>query len=79
MADFPTIDGVQVLRLPPQGRTADFDNPETNAVLEHYLIFAIGGVLAFTAMIQRFYTKIFLSKGLQIDDGESDASSRSYS
>lgn len=36
--------------------------------MEHYLIFGIMGTLAFIALCQRFYTKMFLSKGLSIDD-----------
>ncbi|KAI8173079.1 Satratoxin biosynthesis SC1 cluster protein 4 [Colletotrichum sp. SAR 10_86] len=53
---------------PPPGVTVDFDHPRQQKVLEHYLIFGIGGTIAFIALCQRFYTKIFLSKGLQIDD-----------
>ncbi|KAF6818778.1 hypothetical protein CSOJ01_01731 [Colletotrichum sojae] len=53
---------------PPPGVTVDFDNPRQQKVLEHYLIFGVGGTLAFVALCQRFYTKIFLSKGLHIDD-----------
>ncbi|KAF9876583.1 integral membrane protein (Pth11) [Colletotrichum karsti] len=53
---------------PPPGVTVDFDHPRQQKVLEHYLIFGIGGTIAFIALCQRFYTKIFLSKGLQVDD-----------
>lgn len=67
--DFPVIDGVQVLVPPPEGYVVDFANPQTNAVLQHYLVFGIGGTLALVALLQRYYTKIFLSKGLQVDDG----------
>ncbi|KFA48247.1 hypothetical protein S40293_07378 [Stachybotrys chartarum IBT 40293] len=66
--DFPVIDGVQVLVPPPEGYVVDFANPQTNAVLQHYLIFGIGGTLALVALLQRYYTKIFLSKGLWVDD-----------
>ncbi|TDZ13380.1 Satratoxin biosynthesis SC1 cluster protein 4 [Colletotrichum spinosum] len=53
---------------PPPGVTVDFDHPRQQKVLEHYLIFGIGGTIAFVALCQRFYTKIHLSKGLQVDD-----------
>ncbi|KAF7556855.1 hypothetical protein G7Z17_g1097 [Cylindrodendrum hubeiense] len=69
MASFPTVDGVEVFRLPPEGYVVNFDHPQQQKVLDHYLIFAIGGPLAFIALMQRYYTKIFLSKGLQVDDG----------
>ncbi|GKT46846.1 uncharacterized protein ColSpa_07027 [Colletotrichum spaethianum] len=52
----------------PPGVDVNFDHPRQQKVLEHYLIFGIGGTIAFIALCQRFYTKIFLSKGLQIDD-----------
>ncbi|KAK7423239.1 hypothetical protein QQZ08_009135 [Neonectria magnoliae] len=69
MATFPVVDGVEVFRLPPEGYVVDFDHPKQQKVLEHYLIFGIGGPLALIALVQRYYTKIFLSKGLQVDDG----------
>ncbi|KAK6207902.1 integral membrane protein [Colletotrichum tabaci] len=58
---------VSVIPAPP-GVEVNFDHPRQQKVLEHYLIFGIGGTLAFIAICQRFYTKLFLSKGLQIDD-----------
>lgn len=62
------VDGVDVFRLPPEGYEVDFDNPRSQKVLDHYLIFGIGAPLAFVALLQRFYTKLYLSKGLQVDD-----------
>ncbi|KAK2041822.1 integral membrane protein [Colletotrichum somersetense] len=58
---------VSVIPAPP-GVEVNFDHPLQQKVLEHYLVFGIGGTLAFIALCQRFYTKIFLSKGLEIDD-----------
>ncbi|KAK1634571.1 integral membrane protein [Colletotrichum phormii] len=58
---------VSVIPAPP-GVTVDFDHPRQQKVLEHYLLFGIGGTIAFIALCQRFYTKLFLSKGLQVDD-----------
>jgi hypothetical protein len=70
MSSWPyQVDGVDVFRLPPEGYVVNFDNPKQQKVLEHYLIFGIGAPIAFVALMQRFYTKLFLSKGLQIDDG----------
>lgn len=69
MATFPVVDGVEVIRLPPDGYVVDFAHPQQQKVLDHYLVFGIGGPLAFIALLQRYYTKIFLSKGLQVDDG----------
>ncbi|KAM0331306.1 hypothetical protein ACHAQA_002976 [Verticillium albo-atrum] len=68
MAEFPTTNGVQTIVPPPEGYVVDFEHPQQQKVLEHYLIFGILGPLAFVALLQRYYTKIFLSKGLQMDD-----------
>ncbi|RSL60263.1 hypothetical protein CEP53_005499 [Fusarium sp. AF-6] len=70
MTTFPTINGTEVFRLPPADYgPLDFDNPRQQKKLEHYLIFGLGAPLALIALLQRYYTKVFLSKGLQIDDG----------
>ncbi|KAJ4171501.1 hypothetical protein NW754_013269 [Fusarium falciforme] len=70
MTTFPTINGTEVFRLPPPDYgPLNFDNPKQQKKLEHYLIFGLGAPLALIALLQRYYTKIFLSKGLQIDDG----------
>lgn len=69
MAEFPTIDGVTVFRLPPDDYEVNFDNrAQHHTALAQYLIVAIGIPLAFIALCQRYYTKFFLSKGLQTDD-----------
>ncbi|VUC27945.1 unnamed protein product [Clonostachys rosea] len=66
--EFPTYNGVEVAALPPPGYEVDFDNRKQQKWLEHVLIFALMAPLALLALLQRFYTKIFLSKGLQVDD-----------
>ncbi|KFX89938.1 hypothetical protein V490_06755 [Pseudogymnoascus sp. VKM F-3557] len=70
MSGFPVVNGVTVLELPPPGIVPDFDNPRQNQWLTHYLVFGIGAPLAFLALCQRFYTKLYLSKSksLQLDD-----------
>lgn len=70
MENFPLTDGVRTLVPAPEGYVVDFENPAQQKVLEHYLITGILGPLALIALCQRYYTKIFLSKGLQLDDGE---------
>lgn len=70
MSAFPVTDGVTTFSAPPDGYVVNFDHPQQQKVMEHYLLFGIGGTFAFIALLQRFYTKIYLSKGLQIDDGE---------
>ncbi|KAM5349464.1 hypothetical protein ACJ41O_005969 [Fusarium nematophilum] len=68
MSGFPVVNGTEVLRLPPDDYpyALDFDNPRQQYTLEHYLIFGLGAPLALIALVQRYYTKIFLSKGLQL-------------
>ncbi|KAG7402564.1 hypothetical protein Forpe1208_v017155 [Fusarium oxysporum f. sp. rapae] len=65
---FPSINGTEVFRLPPEGYVVDFDNPKQQYALEHYLIFGIGAPIALIALVQRFYTKIRLYKRIQVDD-----------
>ncbi|RYP83017.1 hypothetical protein DL769_001486 [Monosporascus sp. CRB-8-3] len=69
MAEFPVTNGVTTFREPPEGYVVNFANPQQQMVLEHYLIFGIGGTLAFLALLQRFYSKVVLYNGLQINDG----------
>ena len=66
---FPTYDGVEVLRLPPDGIVPDFDNrTPSQHITVVYAITGAGMSLAFIALLQRYYTKLFLAKGLQLDD-----------
>ncbi|RYP31402.1 hypothetical protein DL767_005802 [Monosporascus sp. MG133] len=69
MVKFPVTNGVTTFREPPEGYVVNFAHPQQQLVLEHYLIFGIGGTLAFLALLQRFYSKVFLYNGLQINDG----------
>ena len=69
MAEFQTTNGVVTFSSPPEGYEVDFDNPQRNLHIQHYWLFAIGGFLACLALAQRLYTKLCLTKGLQIDDG----------
>ena len=64
------VDGIPMVMPAPEGWVVNLANPTRQYVLEHYLIFGILGPLAFIALLQRFYVKIFLSKGVQIDDGQ---------
>lgn len=70
MSGFPVVNGVEVLRPPPEDYPyeLDFDNPRQQKTLEHYMVFGVLGSLAFIALCQRYYTKVWLSKGLQVDD-----------
>ena len=72
MAEFPVVDGVQVLLPPPEGYEVDFDNPQSQFKTEHYVIFGLMGPIAFFCLLQRLYSKQFLATGLKIDDGTSD-------
>ncbi|KAH8883714.1 hypothetical protein GQ53DRAFT_663278 [Thozetella sp. PMI_491] len=66
---YPVTNGVTTLVSPPEGYVVDFNHPQSQHAIDHYLIFAIGGFLAFLTLVQRFYTKHFLSGGLGVDDG----------
>ncbi|KAL2880554.1 hypothetical protein SGCOL_003925 [Colletotrichum sp. CLE4] len=68
MAEFPVANGITTVIKAPDGYQVDFDHPQQQKVLEHYLVFGILGSLAFLTLIQRFYTKFCLSDGPKIDD-----------
>ena len=73
MATYPVTDGVTTFLPPPEGYVVDFDNPQQQKAFHHFIIFGILGSLALFCLIQRLYTKHFLTAGLKIDDGTSDA------
>ncbi|KAK1701612.1 hypothetical protein BDP67DRAFT_423874 [Colletotrichum lupini] len=68
MAEFPITNGTTTVIKAPEGYLVDFEHPQQQKVLEHYLVFGILGPLAFLTLIQRFYTKFRLSDGPKIDD-----------
>jgi hypothetical protein len=68
MSGYPVADGVTVLVLPPAGVVPDFDHPEQNKRLAHFLVFGIGAPLAFLALCQRFYTKCFSGADMALHD-----------
>ncbi|KXH48458.1 hypothetical protein CSIM01_04837 [Colletotrichum simmondsii] len=68
MAEFPVTNGTTTVIKAPEGYLVDFEHPQQQKVLEHYLVFGILGPLAFLTLIQRFYTKFCLSDGPKIDD-----------
>ncbi|CAM1503371.1 Fc.00g081470.m01.CDS01 [Cosmosporella sp. VM-42] len=69
MATYPVTDGVTTFLPPPEGYVVDFDNPQQQKEFHHFLIFGILGSLALFCLVQRLYTKHFLTAGLKIDDG----------
>ncbi|KAJ3544539.1 hypothetical protein NM208_g2999 [Fusarium decemcellulare] len=68
MATYPVTDGVTTFLEPPEDYVVDFDNPQQQKALEHFLIFGILGSLAFVCLIQRLYTKHFITGSLKVDD-----------
>jgi hypothetical protein len=68
MSAFPVTDGVTTVIAAPDDYDVDFANPQQQFVIHHYLIFGLLGFLAVACLVQRLYTKHFLSGGLQIED-----------
>lgn len=71
MDALPLTDGIRTMLSPPDGYVVHFDDPLQRKALENYLILGIGGTLATGALLQRYYTKRYLSGGLGFDDGMS--------
>lgn len=67
MAPFPSINGVTVVMLPPEGYIVNFDHPQRRHQLESYIISAIGIALAFLFFLQYLYVKFWI---LRKPDGE---------
>lgn len=67
---FPVTDGVITYLSAPEGYEVDFENPQKQYDTHLYAIVGAGSALTLVFMYQRLYTKIFLSKGLQLDDSK---------
>ncbi|RYP52370.1 hypothetical protein DL768_002481 [Monosporascus sp. mg162] len=52
----------------PEGYVVDFENPQRQYLIQIYSVAAVGNTLVLFFLSQRLYTKIFLARGLQIDD-----------
>jgi len=69
MSSYPVTNGVITFLPPPEGYVVDFDNPQQQDALKHFLIFGILGSLAILCLLQRLYVKYYITRGLKIDDG----------
>jgi hypothetical protein len=67
MAPFPTVNGVTVVMLPPEGYIVNFDHPQRRHQMESYIISGVGIVLAFLFVFQYLYVKFWI---LRKPDGE---------
>ncbi|KAJ0122432.1 hypothetical protein J7T55_002945 [Diaporthe amygdali] len=54
---------------PPEGYIVNFSHPKRQGVTETYWIVSIGNFLALTFLAQKLYTKIFIDRRFQSDDG----------
>ncbi|KAG7424641.1 Leporins efflux protein lepC [Fusarium oxysporum f. sp. raphani] len=68
MSSYPVTNGVITFLPPPEGYVVDFNNPQQQDALEHFLIFGIFGSLAIFCLLQRLYVKYYITRGLKIDD-----------
>ncbi|KAJ4128544.1 hypothetical protein NW765_012930 [Fusarium oxysporum] len=68
MSSYPVTNGVITFLPPPEGYVVDFNNPQQQDALKHFLIFGILGSLAIFCLLQRLYVKYYITRGLKIDD-----------
>ncbi|KAF5669340.1 monocarboxylate transporter 8 [Fusarium circinatum] len=54
MSSYPVTNGVITFLPPPEGYVVDFDSPQQQDALKHFLIFGILGSLAILCLLQRF-------------------------
>ncbi|KAF5710904.1 monocarboxylate transporter 8 [Fusarium mundagurra] len=55
MSSYPVTNGVITFLPPPEGYVVDFDNPQQQDALKHFLIFGILGSLAILCLLQRSF------------------------
>jgi hypothetical protein len=55
---------------PPEGYVVDFENPQTQFVVQGYTVAAVEMTLAFIFLVQRLYTKIVIMKSFQLEDSK---------
>jgi hypothetical protein len=65
----PNINGTVTILGAPEGYIVDFDNPQTQYVVESYTVVAVEMTLCFLFLIQRLYTKIVIMRSFQLEDG----------
>jgi hypothetical protein len=70
MSGFPVTNGVTTIIPPPKGYEVDFGNPQRQNLADVYWVAGVGNVLALLFLGQRLYTKCFLTKGVQLEDGK---------
>lgn len=63
------INGTQTILPVPDGYQADFDHPKRQAVVQTYVTVAVGNFFALLFLAQKIYTRLFLDRKLQLDDG----------
>jgi hypothetical protein len=66
----PFINGTEVIIPAPPGYEVNFANPPQSGKVEIFAVAIVENVLAFMFLCQRLYTKIFLMKQFQIEDGK---------
>lgn len=65
-----TVNGVPVLRPPPEGYVVDFENPRQQYVIPMYCTFGVGVFLALCFLFQRLYVQWFVRRKLAWEDSE---------
>lgn len=68
---FPITEGIRTYLAKPEEYVVDFDNPARFHEVTLYCVIGIGNVVALMFIVQRMYTKLVLTTGLQLDDGKS--------
>ncbi|KAA8618426.1 hypothetical protein PtrSN002B_002980 [Pyrenophora tritici-repentis] len=63
------VNGTITLIPPPDDYVVNFENPVRRLAVETYILFIVENALALAFLIQRLYTKIYLMKQFQVDDG----------
>lgn len=64
------VNGTMVLVPPPPGFVVNFENPQRQLETQVYTVVAVENVLALAFLLQRLYTRIYLMRLFQVEDGK---------
>ncbi|CAI6336798.1 unnamed protein product [Periconia digitata] len=63
-----STDAIKSIIPAPEGYVVNFENPQTQYVVESYTVVAVEMTLAFLFLVQRLYTKVAIMKQFQPED-----------
>lgn len=73
------VNGTMVLVPPPPGYVVDFANPQRQLMSAVYTVVVMENMLAFAFLLQRMFTRMYLMRLFQVEDGKITPNTKSSS